>query len=215
MKTLITVPMKDPKLSKTRLSGGLSDAARSRLARLLYRRTLDFLHPIAEKTGDYMMPDLMRTGADLSVVTGSAVAGEMARSRGVAVIADPDPCTLSEAVATASCWACRRGYDRFCVIPADLIAPRSSDLMRFLESPGVVTICPSADQGKNALLVAPPDAIGFHYGPGSARAHFKAAQAVGLRPVLMPLDSLSFDLDSSDCLHHAMEAAPDIRAVCQ
>ena len=204
MKTLITVPMKDPKLSKTRLSGGLSDAARPRLARLLYRRTLDFLHPIAEKTG-----------ADLSVVTGSAVAAEMARSRGVAVIADPDPCTLSEAVATASCWACRRGYDRFCVIPADLVAPRSSDLVRFLESPGVVTICPSADQGTNALLVAPPDAIGFHYGPGSSRAHFNAAQAVGLRPVLMAFDSLSFDLDSSDCLHHAMEAAPDIRAVCQ
>ena len=204
MKTLITVPMKDPMLSKTRLCGGLSDAARARLARLLYRRTLNFLRPVAEQTD-----------ADLSVVTGSAAAAEMAHAHGVAVIADPHPCTLSEAVATASRWACRRGYDRFCVIPADLVAPRSGDLVRFLESSGVITICPSADQGTNALLVAPPDAIGFHYGPKSSRAHFEAAEAMGLRPVLMPLDSLSFDLDSSDCLHYAMEAVPDIRAVCQ
>ena len=204
MKTLIAVPMKDPALCKTRLADSLSTEARKDLARLLYRRTLDFLAPLAEDGA-----------TDVAVVTGEGEAADVARSCGMQVITEDAPGSLINAVETASAWACAQGYDRLCVIPADLVAPIQNDLRRFLNSTAAVTICPSSDQGTNALLVSPPDAISFHYGPRSALAHFSAAERAGLTPVLMPLASLSFDLDHSSCLNRAMTIDPEIKAVCQ
>ena len=43
----------------------------------------------------------------------------------------------------------------------------------------------------------------------------RAAERAGLTPVLMPLASLSFDLDHSSCLNRAMTIDPEIKAVCQ
>ena len=51
MRTLITVPMKDPQRAKTRLANALEPTARARLAALRYRRTLEVLLPVAETTG--------------------------------------------------------------------------------------------------------------------------------------------------------------------
>jgi 2-phospho-L-lactate guanylyltransferase len=203
MRTLITVPMKDPAASKTRLSDSLPDAARARLVRLFYERTLAFLGPVARSTG-----------ADIAVVTGSQAAADIARQQSVQVIAEPRNTDLSGAIAAAAQWAEDKHYRRFCVIPADLAAPTEHDLIRFLASPAPVTICPSMDMGTNALLVEPPTAMSFHYGPRSASAHWRRAEERGLRPVLMPLKSLSFDVDTSACLQKAMAVAPELRAVC-
>ena len=49
--TLITVPMKDPAASKTRLAHAISGRERVRLAQLLFRRTLTFLTPFAAEDG--------------------------------------------------------------------------------------------------------------------------------------------------------------------
>lgn len=204
MTTLIVVPMKDPARSKTRLQNALSDPARVRLVRLLYRRTLEFLAPVADSTG-----------ATLAVVTQSEEARGLADAQNVTVIAEPAGADLSGAVTTAGHWASARGFQRMCVIPADLTAPLERDLIRFLECPAPVTICPSEDSGTNALLVSPPDALTFHYGPNSARAHWRVAEARGLAPVLMPLDSLSFDIDTSDGLRRATASVPDLNAVCR
>jgi 2-phospho-L-lactate guanylyltransferase len=196
-KTLIVVPMKDPAGAKTRLSDQLSSRQRSALARLLFKRTLTLLRDVAQPSGH-----------DLAVVTASAETAAMARTHGFAVIADPAGGDLCGAVDQAANWAEQNGYDRLCIIPADLAAPDAKELQRLLDSAAPVVVCPSTDRGTNALLVAPPRAIPFRYGPASALRHMAEARARGLDAVLMPLPSLSFDIDTSACLTRALRADP-------
>ncbi|MEX0287210.1 MAG: 2-phospho-L-lactate guanylyltransferase [Paracoccaceae bacterium] len=198
-RTLITVPMKDPSTSKTRLSGALDDTARIRLARLLFQRTLEFLTPVGDQAG-----------ADLAVVTGSDTVTALACQAGFSVIAEPDHTTLTGAVTHAAEWARAQGYDRICIIPADLAAPLQRDVLIFLSSDADVTICPSTDRGTNALLVSPATAIPFRFGPRSALLHRAEAEALGLDVRLMPLDSLSFDIDTTACLTRAATQVPDL-----
>ena len=202
MKTLITVPMKDPAASKTRLSGSLTATARINLARLLFERTMTFLKSVAAQSG-----------AELAVVTASAEAADTACAYGFALIGEPKDADLSGAVSQAGRYAKARGYDRLCIIPADLAVPWQGDLLRFLDSRAAVTICPSVDQGTNALLVSPPDAIIFRYGTSSAQRHSEAARSRGLNPILMPLKSLSYDIDSAANLRHAMDEVPILATV--
>jgi 2-phospho-L-lactate guanylyltransferase len=203
-KTVITVPMKDPQASKTRLSDTLDDNARARLTRLLYRRTLDFLKPIARQTE-----------ATLTVVTNSSDATRIAQEADVAVIDEPRNATLSDALAGAAEWAEQQGYDRLCIIPADLAAPEAAEVITFLQSRADVAVCPSADRGTNALLVSPPTAIPFRYGPLSAIRHLEEARSRGLSHAVMPLESLSFDIDQTTCLTRALRDDPELAVACQ
>jgi 2-phospho-L-lactate guanylyltransferase len=202
-RTLITVPMKEPSRSKTRLANALSEDEREILVRFLYRRTLAFLGPIAA-----------RTGAVLSVVTSSETAASIARDAGYWVIPEPEGCDLSQAVTEAAIWARQRVFAALCVLPADLVAPKETDVLRLLSSEADVTICPSLDRGTNALLVSPPGAMRFRFGPQSALRHLEEAEDKGLRGVIMPMESLRFDLDTSACLRRAILQQPDFRAVC-
>ncbi|CUK27442.1 2-phospho-L-lactate guanylyltransferase [Cognatishimia activa] len=198
-KTLIIVPMKDPSASKTRLADALPEAVRTRLVRLLYRRCLSFLAPLA-----------IELAADLAVVTRSPIARSIAEGLNVTVIDEPRGAGLSGAVSYAASVARQQGYARLCVIPADLVAPKRADLRRFLHSDVAVTVCPSTDLGTNALLVSPPDAIPFRYGKRSASLHLQEAQNRGLEACMMRLDSLSFDMDTTTCLARAIRAEPEI-----
>ncbi|MEM9967863.1 MAG: 2-phospho-L-lactate guanylyltransferase [Pseudomonadota bacterium] len=201
-KTLITVPMKDPHASKTRLAGALGRDDRAKLARLLYARTLRFLGSIAAKTG-----------ADLAVVTNSSIAAMIAREAGCALIHEAAHSTLSRAASHAAAWATEHGYARLCVIPADLVAPTSDDVITLLRSTANVTICPANDLGTNALLISLPNVLPFCYGRRSSVLHMQAAQARGLSTKVVPLDSLSFDIDSSACLDRAIHQAPELAVV--
>lgn len=189
--------MKAPSGSKSRLSGLLGAAERGRLVRLLYRRTLRFLQPFADAAE-----------VDLAVVTASADAAALAAAHGFAVIDEPLNAGLSGAAAHAADWAVARGYDRLCLIPADLAAPLESDLRALLACRAAMALCPSTDRGTNALLVSPPDAVRFCYGPDSARRHLETARAHGLQPAVMPLESLRFDIDTAACLTRAMADIP-------
>lgn len=197
--TLIVVPMKEPSLSKTRLQGRLSPGQREQLARLMLCKTLDLL----VRLGD----------ADLAVVTGSVVAAEIAEDRGVRVIAEPPGATLSGALEHAASLAQAEGYRRLCVLPADLAAPKLADLRRFLASKVSVTVCPAQDYGTNALLLKPPRAVRFRYGPQSARLHMEEAERLGLHAVWMPLESLGLDVDTTACLDEAADVSPEIQAL--
>ena len=73
-----------------------------------------------------------------------------------------------------------------------------------------MTICPASDDGTNALLVSPPDALPFLYGPKSAQMHFAAAQERGLAAQFLALDSLSFDIDTNTCLDRALQEVPEL-----
>ena len=202
-KTLIVVPMKDISASKTRLAGTLSNRARNKLVRLLYEKTLNFLIPIAamEKV-------------EIAVVTKCKYAKKIAEKLSIQIIEEPNNLGLSDAILHSAITAKTRGFDRLCVISADLAAPLARDLIAMLNSKAAVTICPSADLGTNALVVSPPDAIPFRYGSRSSLSHLHEANEKGIRARVMKLDSLSFDIDTNKCLARAKRVVPEIAGVC-
>lgn len=99
------------------------------------------------------------------------------------------------------------------VLPADLPGVTASEIDRLVETaevslreipnrPVVVLVPDRHGSGTNALLLAPPDAIDFHFGEGSRAAHAAAAEAAGATYV--ELDGpLSFDLDTPEDLLEA------------
>ena len=200
--TIVVVPMKDPAASKTRLNAALGSERRASLARLLFKRTLSLLGDLQQSHG-----------FALAVVTESAEIAELAKGSAAAVIKDPSG-GLNPALTSAGDYAAAAQFERLCILPADLAAPDPSDLERvigFAPVEKAAVICPAADGGTNALLVAPPNALPFQFGPGSAKRHAEAAEAHGLTPVMMPLESLAFDIDTAEDLARAVRIVPELR----
>ena len=72
-------------------------------------------------------------------------------------------------------------------------------LQRMLE--GAVRVVPDRHgTGTNALLMAPPDAIGPAFGPGSRERHLARAESAGHAAELEELGSLALDLDTPEDL---------------
>ncbi len=204
---LVVVPMKDPALAKTRLAGALDGHQRAAFARTLYIRTLETLTDLRDRVGAERF--------DLAVVTGSGAVRRIARALDVATIDEGTEEGLNHALAAAARFAGERGYRSLAILPADLASPRLSDLTSFLLQPLDVhrmIACPSMDMGTNALLIAPPGGLDFAFGPRSFARHMRAAEAAGLNPMALPLESLKWDIDSSDDLARLLDAHPDIAA---
>jgi 2-phospho-L-lactate guanylyltransferase len=79
--------------------------------------------------------------------------------------------------------------------------------------PGRVAVVPDRHgSGTNALLMAPPDAMGPAFGPGSRARHADRAERAGHEVTVEPLASLSLDIDTPDDLDAmiaVLEAEPE------
>jgi 2-phospho-L-lactate guanylyltransferase len=186
--------MKDPSQSKTRLGDTLPAKARAALARTLFRQTLRVLRMV---------------DADLHVVV-------VTSSDAIRQIAYPfrahlldDPVTpdgeegLSGAADVGARYAAHHRFSSVCILPGDLADPAIDDLQMLFSLPrpdGSVIIVPAHDGGTNALLVSPPDAMTFSYGPDSCLQHQHVAEAAGLSCLIKPLPSLLYDVDRSSDL---------------
>jgi 2-phospho-L-lactate guanylyltransferase len=93
-----------------------------------------------------------------------------------------------------------RGARRLLVVPADLPTLSAGDVQALLaDHKGGVTICPAAaDGGTNALLLSPPTAIPFLYGPDSAARHRAAAEAASVPVRVLSIPGFARDVDSPE-----------------
>lgn len=190
----VVIPMKDPAQSKTRLGDSLPPKARAALARTLFRQTLRVLRSLDQ--------DL-----HLVVVTNSPSIRAIAQPFGVSLLADP-MCEeggegLNAAAQAGADHAARQGFGAVCVLPGDLADPSPQDmhmLFGYSRAFRSIIIAPAHDGGTNALIVTPPGALAFAYGPGSCAAHQAAAAKAGLSCLVTPLASLLYDVDRSSDL---------------
>jgi len=180
------IPVKRLERAKSRLAPVLPRRARIRLAWRLARRTLQVVARVPE-----VHP--LVVSADLRVLA-------LARSMGMAVYLDMWE-DLNRALAAARRYAVRHGATAIGVLPIDL--PRLSpaairDLIAAgFPDRGLVLVPDRAARGTNALLLRPPEAIPFRFGPGSLAA-FQAAAAARRLPVrLLHHEALAFDLDTA------------------
>jgi 2-phospho-L-lactate guanylyltransferase (CobY/MobA/RfbA family) len=199
------IPVRGLEGAKARLGEALDAEERRALVERLLART------VAAAAATPGVAEVVVVSPDPEVLALAAALG----ARGVG----QEDGGLNEGLAAGRAWAAAAGADAVIVIPADLPAVSAAELGRIVErarahaasrptagptteaaagSPAgalVALVTDRAGSGTNVLLVAPPDAIAFHFGEGSRDAHAAAARAAGAAYVEItgPLD---LDLDT-------------------
>lgn len=185
MRTNIVIPMKDPRLSKTRLHPHLSGGQRQALALSMFKTTLSFFKRYFSQH-------------HLLVVTGSEYIADIARNYGASVLIETK-LGLRQAVESAARWSLNNDFQSQLLIPADIAELDHKEFERLLMThrpvPSVI-LCPAYDLGTNALLTTPPNVIPFLYGIDSSQAHQRAAHERGIACQVMNLPALALDIDT-------------------
>ena len=182
------VPVKSLAAAKSRLSNQLTAGDRAAVTLAMLRSVLDQLR---------LVPGVALWG----VVSNDRQALALARELGAAAITEPGM-GLNPALDRGRAWAVSAGAQALLVVPSDLPLARSADLAELLrlaeDEDASVVVAPSKDGGTNALLLVPPGAIPFRFGPGSAAKHLAEGELRGLRCALVHRGALAFDVDTPE-----------------
>ncbi len=139
----------------------------------------------------------------------------------------PEP-ALNAALEQATAYARARGASAVLILPADLPLLTLADVARLwrasqqLYAEAAMVIAPdSQEQGTNALLVRPPGALRYQFGPGSFQRHCQQARERGLAWHIDRSPRLGLDVDLPADLEHwlaierADAAPPAERAILE
>lgn len=179
------VPIKTFDTAKTRLEGVLT---RKECAGLAERMAMDVLRALTA------CPAI--TGiAVLSDEPGLATWAETATVRLI-----PEQATEHLAsLAGAAGLLAADGVRTLMVLPGDLPTLSAADVQAVVDAHhGGITVCPAHDGGSNAVVLTPPDAMPFLYGPDSAARHLAAAAGLGLTATRLDLPAFARDIDTAD-----------------
>jgi len=183
------IPVKPFRRAKSRLSPVMSKPIRAALARSLLSRTLDILASC----------DSRFARLATCVVSRDMTALDLARRQGATALAESES-GLNAALNQAREWAMARGAQAVLVLPADLPRLTSGDIMAMLDlarEPCCVIIAPDArGEGTNALLLRPPDALNFAFGPQSFYEHCAQAETSQLPLHIYRSPTVALDLDT-------------------
>ena len=201
------VPVRGLERAKTRLGEALDPEERRVLVEGLLRRTI---------RAAIMTPGILA----VAVVSPDPEALAVAADSGAVTLTQGGG-GLNEGLADGRSWAREVGATALVVVPADLPAIEPAELERVLiaardwlaasrgagtpERALVALVPDRAGEGTNLLLLAPPGAIPFRFGPGSRAAHAAAATSLGAA-YLELRGPLGLDLDTPDDLLDAETA---------
>jgi 2-phospho-L-lactate/phosphoenolpyruvate guanylyltransferase len=191
------IPVKPLRQAKSRLARALKPPLRQALVRSLLSRTLDLLNANDRIAGTIVISH------DVTVL-------ELARNQNAIGLAESES-GLNAAITQAATWARAHGAKAILIVPTDLPLIAEADIDAMLDlatKPKCVVIAPDRrEEGTNALLVRPPDAISFAYGTSSFEAHRVQAQERGLPVSVYRSSTIALDLDVPDDLTFFQEGA--------
>ncbi|MBM3151678.1 MAG: 2-phospho-L-lactate guanylyltransferase [Chloroflexi bacterium] len=180
------VPVKPLRRGKSRLAGSLSNEQRTDLNRRLLEHTIGALSDM-EEIGQIL------------VVSRDPSALAIARERGARTLQEDGAPHLNTALSRATAVSLAHGAHGVLVLPADLPLLDTNDLRLMVKrarpTPSVIIAPDHRRDGTNALLISPPGAIGYEFGPGSFERHCRQAVAREVRLEVLSLPSLALDLD--------------------
>ncbi len=196
----IIVPVKKLSESKRRLASVLAEEERLALTWSLLRHVLAVVQE-AQQTlsarGAVISPD--PTVLDAAREFGLTPLVEEALTEGLSVGSEA---TLNAALAQAARWASGQNASALLILPADLPFVTSGDIVALwrasqqLYSARAMVIAPdSHNAGTNALLVRPPAALRFEFGPDSFHRHCQQAQGLGFAYHIHRSPRLGLDVD--------------------
>ena len=183
------VPVKTFATAKSRLEGLLTRAECTRLAEEMARDVLMALHSAPDITGIAILGDEPRL-ENLGAAVGATVHREQ------------DGEDYRAALGRVATELKGHGARHLLVVPADLPTLSSGDVQQLLsDHKGGIPLRPAAtDGGTNALLLSPPTAIPFLYGPDSAARHLAAAKTAGIATCTASIPGFARDVDSPEDL---------------
>ena len=188
--TYAIIPVKPLRRAKSRLARALKAPTRAALVRSLFSRTLDVIAQTPRVDG------VIVVSRDLTIL-------ELARQREAITLMESDS-GLNPALTQAAQWAAQHHARAVIVIPVDLPLITSTDLDAVIDrgqEERCIVIAPDRpEEGTNVLLVRPPDAIHYSYGPASFTAHRAQASEHGLIVHEYRSPTTAFDIDVPDDL---------------
>jgi 2-phospho-L-lactate guanylyltransferase len=179
------VPVKDLRGTKSRLAPILDPGARAGLTLYMMGRV------VAAVREDGI--------EDVCVVSPDPIVLDEAQRRGATPLVQESR-GLNPALEEGRRRALDLGAETLLIFPADLPLLEAEDVRAVLASadgPSVVISPDGARSGTNALLIRPPDALPFVFGPESFEAHLGAARKRGLDVTVCERPHLAFDLDTA------------------
>ncbi len=208
MRATAIVPVKRFANAKRRLGNALDQPGRNRL---LEAMLADVLGAIGRASGVER----------IVVVSGERRAERVALAQSqrmttpLEILRDPVDQGHSEAATIGIVRALAMGAQCAALLPGDcpLLDPAELEAALARAEPGRVGVIPDRHgSGTNGLILAPPDAIGPAFGPGSRGRHLELAGARGLKGAVDGVPSLALDLDTPEDLaelRSLLEAQPD------
>ena len=185
MSVCAVVPVKDLAGTKSRLAPILDPGARAGLTLYMMGRVVAAVREAGIE--------------DVCVVSPDPIVLDEAQRRGATPLVQESR-GLNPALEEGRRWALDLGAKTLLIFPADLPLLEVGDVRAVLASangPSVVISPDGARSGTNALLIRPPDALPFAFGPESFEAHLGAARKRGLDVKVCERPHLAFDLDTA------------------
>jgi 2-phospho-L-lactate guanylyltransferase len=179
------VPVKDLRGTKSRLAPILDPGARAGLTLYMMGRVVAAIRSSGVE--------------DVCVVSPDRIVLNEAQRRGAIPLAQASR-GLNPALEEGRRRALELGASTLLVLPADLPLLEEDDVRAILQASDghAVVISPDgARSGTNALLMSPPDALPFAFGPDSFEAHLGAGRKRGLDVRVCERSHLAFDLDTA------------------
>jgi 2-phospho-L-lactate guanylyltransferase len=187
------IPVKETRDAKQRLASVLPATLRQGLALAMLEDVLDAV-TAAKGLGGVIL------------VTVDPLAIVLANRYGAETIADGAHDGHTGAVTAGGRHLVARGRTTMLTIPGDLPLVTPGEIEQLIAAHGpapAFTIAPAHDdQGSNAILMSPPDAVPLRFGEDSYFPHLAAARASGIEPCVVRLPGIAFDIDNPQDLHH-------------
>lgn len=227
---LVLIPLKALSRAKTRLASSLTPEQRHALVHAMLHHVLRAVaqagvpaRPLVV-AGDGATARLARSlGSDslpeaeewrLAVTDcGSGVVDSPDIWRHAALAAEAE-LPLNQALADALAWAESEGVESALILPADLPTVTAADiatlwsLVQMMPSPAAVIAPDAREEGTNALLLRPPQALMPRFGGHSFQRHLAAARAAGINIRVYRAPGLARDVDRPEDLCYLTASCP-------
>jgi 2-phospho-L-lactate guanylyltransferase len=180
------IPVKETTAAKERLADAVPRHLRPGLALAMLE---DVLAAVAAARGL----------AGIAVVTLDPAAQALAQGYGARILTEDARGGHTAAVAAAARTLAAEGRGGMLQMPGDIPLVSASEISLLLAmrraSPSF-TIAPSHDDfGSNAVLVCPPTVVPLTFGDDSFYPHLRAAQACGIKPLIVRQRGIGLDID--------------------
>jgi len=196
MKLWLLVPVKPFQQGKSRLTEVLAANERVALNQAMLARVL-------------ARAQAANVLAGILVVSRDRAALAQAEAAGVIIVREQGH-DLNGALSQAAQVASAQGAEAVLVLPADLPLLTADDIRQLYllgQAQKGIVITRSPDGGTNALLMRPPGAIEFAFGPASFARHTQLAQSVGVPVQTYASPTLALDVDWPEDLVRLRAAA--------